>query len=269
MEIYVFLFLAVMMILLYLGWPHHIDIDVYETESDKVLRGMTFLVLADVHSRMIGDRQDDLVDLIQAENPDAILIAGDFFDKGDRNPYTVELLERIKDYPIYYALGNHERYMKKGLDPWIQKAEELGVHMLINSSVSLGNGIELIGLDDMDYLDEEDDPVEIVNHEKVEDEYAILLSHKPHFKELYEKMNVDLIISGHVHGGQWCIPFTKIGLYAPGQGIFPKYRRGAYPCGKATLYVSRGLAPMASFVPRLFNNPSVDRIVVKPSKTNI
>ena len=86
----------------------------------------------------------------------------------------------------------------------------------------------------------------------------ILLSHHPEYYPRYlEGRNIDLIFSGHAHGGQWRIPFVLNGLYAPDQGLFPKYAGGKYEKDGSVMIVSRGLARETTPVPRIFNRPEI------------
>ncbi len=66
-----------------------------------------------------------------------------------------------------------------------------------------------------------------------------------------------MVLSGHAHGGQWRIPFLLNGLYAPNQGLFPKYAGGRYDYENGTLIVSRGLARESTPMPRIFNRPEL------------
>lgn len=84
----------------------------------------------------------------------------------------------------------------------------------------------------------------------------ILLAHEPQHIENYSKADYKLILCGHAHGGQWRIPFTKQGLYAPGQGVFPKYTSGVHTCDNSKMVISRGLGN-SEFPLRLFNRPEI------------
>ena len=82
--------------------------------------------------------------------------------------------------------------------------------------------------------------------------YKLLLCHHPEYRDEYLKeKNIDLIVCGHAHGGQ--IRLFGQGLYAPGQGIFPKYTSGFY----GNMFVSRGLANTGWPIPRLFNRRQI------------
>ena len=79
----------------------------------------------------------------------------------------------------------------------------------------------------------------------------------------YVETRGDLFLTGHAHGGQWIIPFTKQGLYAPNQGRFPKYTQGIFNNNSITMIVNRGLGN-SGFPLRLFNTPEI--IEIKLSK---
>lgn len=83
------------------------------------------------------------------------------------------------------------------------------------------------------------------------DAYCILLSHRPEAFEVYAGENIDLVLSGHAHGGQFRLPFIG-GMVAPNQGLFPKYDAGVYTQGNTTMVVSRGIGN--SIIPIRFNN---------------
>ena len=82
--------------------------------------------------------------------------------------------------------------------------------------------------------------------------YTLLLAHRPEFFEIYKEFNIDLVFSGHAHGGQIRLPFIG-GILAPGQGLFPKYDGGLYTESNTNMIVSRGLGN--SIFPIRINNP--------------
>jgi predicted MPP superfamily phosphohydrolase len=94
--------------------------------------------------------------------------------------------------------------------------------------------------------------------------YKVLLSHRPERTKTYEAYNFDLIVCGHAHGGQWRIPFTKMGVHAPDQGQFPRFVDGLYELGNGSnMIVSRGLARERMPYPRFFNHPEIVVITVE------
>ena len=92
----------------------------------------------------------------------------------------------------------------------------------------------------------------------------MLLCHRPEYTADFRRSGYDLVVSGHAHGGQWRLPGVINGLYAPGQGLLPKYAGGLYDLGKTKLVVSRGLRQ--DYLPRVFNPPEVVlvRLLPKP-----
>ena len=102
-----------------------------------------------------------------------------------------------------------------------------------------------------------------VNELSQNDNYTILLSHRPELFELYTTYNFDLVLSGHAHGGQWRIPGILNGVYAPNQGLFPEYAGGEYQDNGTTMVVSRGLARETTLAPRIFNRPELVIIDLK------
>ncbi len=131
-----------------------------------------------------------------------------------------------------------------------------GVHVLDNKSITIrnksGESIEMIGLDDYSLRDS---TLSQIIATKYKDTFKVLLAHQAELFEYYSSNNVDLVFSGHLHGGQFRLPFIG-GLLAPGKGLFPKYTSGRYDQNGTTMYVSRGLGN--SIIPiRVFNRPEV------------
>lgn len=83
------------------------------------------------------------------------------------------------------------------------------------------------------------------------DGYTILLSHRPELFTTYTASGVDLVFTGHAHGGQFRIPFVG-GLVAPNQGFFPEYDAGLYTAETTNMVVSRGVGN--SIIPLRINN---------------
>ena len=94
---------------------------------------------------------------------------------------------------------------------------------------------------------------------------SVLLAHHPERIEDYARTGVDLVLSGHAHGGH--VRLFGQGLYSPDQGVLPRYTSGVYMCGKTKLYVSRGAGNHSFLPPRIFNRPEIDLITLKtPSR---
>ncbi len=253
----------------------------YTVSSKVFLKPLKFALISDLHSRANTDISV-IVELIRKQCPDIILAAGDIFERLDGSlPKSkeagFELLKICSDIaPTFYSFGNHENGGTRSWDrsKWkkikslpksydegeLAKIRACGVTLLDDAYV-LFDGIAFGGLSsglinegrmpDISWLDA------FCN----ESAPKVLLCHHPeYYKKYLVDKNIDLIASGHAHGGQWRI-FGR-GVFAPGQGIFPRYTSGVHH-GK--FVISKGLKPSGK-IPRIFNPPEVVFINIKITK---
>jgi len=252
----------------------------YKIEAEEISSPVRIVLVTDLHSCEYGEAGVGLVEAIDKEKPDIILLGGDIFDDVKEDTNTELFLSGIAGrYPCYYVTGNHEcwggRYR---FDIQMSILEKYGITILSGETVAVeinGEIFNICGVDDPDiYMvknDIEADPQWYIRAQtdkvdsfigqleefSAEGGYNILLSHRPEYFELYTEYNFDLVLCGHAHGGQWRIPGILNGLYAPHQGIFPKYAGGQYEAEDMTMIVSRGLARETTWVPRIFNRPEL------------
>lgn len=238
----------------------------YTVKSEKIKQGIRIALITDLHGCYYGKGQENLLRAVEKEKPDVILLGGDIFD--DEVPYekseiTVKAL--AKEYPCYYVSGNHE-YWSNDIENILGMIEKHGVKILSGDCETVqinGESINICGVDDPDVVRYTEDGVPFEKQlEKVEEEssnglFSVLLSHRPEYAESYQEYDFDLVLTGHAHGGQWRIPGILNGLFAPNQGLFPKYAGGRYDFEEQTLIVSRGLARESTLVPRIFNRPEL------------
>jgi predicted MPP superfamily phosphohydrolase len=170
----------------------------------------------------------------------------------------------VKIAPCYYVTGNHESRISEyaGLKAGMETA---GVVILedARTEISLGGEtITLIGVNDpsfqINYLS--DDSVTVIDTKLKElhtddDGFTILLSHRPELFDTYVQNGINLVLSGHAHGGQFQLPFVG-GLVAPHQGLFPEYDAGLHTAGNTNMLVSRGVGN-SIFPFRINNRPEV------------
>lgn len=238
----------------------------YEIQSDKIENKIRIALVTDLHGCKYGKNQKNLIDAIEKENPDVVLLGGDIFD--DNVPYknsTITIKQLAEKYPCYYVTGNHE-YWSNDIDAILGMVRECGVTYLSNTCETVeinDQKINLCGVDDPDVVRYTNDGISIEkqlqNVAKMADtkNFTVLLSHRPELAKLYQQYNFDLVLNGHAHGGQWRIPGILNGLYAPNQGVFPKYAGGRYDFEHQTMIVSRGLARESTLAPRIFNRPEL------------
>lgn len=222
--------------------------------------GFKIAHLSDIHDRDLREVLDQHSDMVSA---DAIIITGDLVDSNhaDIEQATLLVEDLMEMAPVYYVTGNHEAWIDN-YDELEENLLELGVHILNNEAIEVekdGEMISLIGVEDPDFVSKEHLAYEqagiirqtIQDLTTDSDAYRILLSHRPELFDAYVRSGVDLVFSGHAHGGQFRIPFVG-GLVAPGQGFFPMYTSGIYEDFDTTMIVSRGLGN--SIIPIRFNN---------------
>jgi len=229
---------------------------------------LRIVLLTDLHNTFHGKRQRKLIDGVIAENPDLILLAGDFADNDRQIDATLSLLDGVTEHaPVYYVTGNHEYYYGFVETIWA-KLKTHGAVILSDGYVELDvNGGKVV-------LCAADDPGRI-KYDPGYDQgaamarafgrlggvigYKILIAHRPERIAEYLEYPFDLILAGHAHGGQVRIPFLVNGLYSPNQGFLPKYAGGYYE--KERMIVSRGLSVYPLF-PRVFNPPELVSITI-------
>ena len=233
--------------------------------------GYRIAQVSDLHNAEFGDGNQRLLDMLREAEPDMIAITGDLIDSRKTN-IAVALAfaeEAVRIAPCYYVSGNHEarvpeyRELKAGL-------EAAGVTVLDDARVEIeisGKSITIIGVNDpsflADYLTSDAAVMDRKLSELSSEDagFTILLSHRPELFDTYAAHEMDLVLTGHAHGGQFRLPLIG-GLIAPNQGLFPKYDDGLYSDGNTNMIVSRGLGN--SIIPFRFNNrPEVVLIELK------
>ena len=244
----------------------------YKITTDKLSRkqSLKLLLIADLHSHIYGENQNKLITLMATEKPDVIVLAGDIADDIEPIEGTELFLKGIAGMaPAYYVTGNHE-FRSGKIDSIKNLFKKYNVKVLEHHYEKLRiKDIPLIigGVDDPDIVKYKDPKF---NWEKTmyqaftdlnrQSEYKVLLSHRPECIKAYKNTSFDLVLSGHAHGGQVRIPYLLNGLFAPGQGLFPKYAGGMYKHEKLIHIVSRGVS-YHFLRPRVFNPPEV--VVIK------
>lgn len=221
--------------------------------------GFRIALISDVHDARFGENNRRLIELIEKEKPDVIAITGDLVDSNRTDIDAAEdLVRRLNAIaPCYYVTGNHEAYIKEYpvLEQKLLSAEVIVLHNESAEITRNGETVRVAGLEDPAFSDISLSAESILGARlksmDLTDDYCILLSHRPEAFPAYVSENVDLVLSGHAHGGQFRLPFIG-GLVAPGQGLFPKYDAGQYEEGRTVMIVSRGIGN--SIIPVRFNN---------------
>lgn len=241
----------------------------YLLRSEKLHSPVRLALLTDLHSCKYGAGQQQLLAALRDQAPDLVLMGGDILD--DRLPPepALELLKKTAaSFPCYYVTGNHEFWT--GRVPEIKAyLAGLGVVVLDGDCALVnirGQVLNLCGVDDpaageLVFCSQ----LEHIQAIRQHGFYTILLSHRPERTGQYLALDVDLLLAGHTHGGQWRIPGLINGLLAPNQGLLPSHAGGLYPLGRSTLIISRGLARESTCLPRIWNRPELVIVDLEPA----
>ena len=236
----------------------------YKIKSNKFGRNIRFLLVSDLHSQ---DYHEPLK-LMKEASPDYILFAGDIFEPlnekfSQMNSAIYPFLhEAVKIAPVFYCTGNHEdgsvhseltkeerleSRERVYCDAFWREIEKSGITLLIDD-YTVVDGISIGGLasgllyksgvPNLDFLEK---------FSKIKGPKVLISHHPEYYPKYMQNTDIDLIVSGHAHGGQW--RFFGRGVFAPGQGLFPKYTAGVHD---NRFVISRGLKKTV-IPPRIFN----------------
>jgi len=249
------------------------EYELFFSNLPEAFDGYRIVLLADMHGAEHGRDNEALVEAVRAAKPDIIAIAGDLIDRYQTSKPVERQLEiaqtlvsqLVKVAPVYYVTGNHE-WDSGAVRQLLAMLEENGVNVLRNQYEQLASGGETIilaGVDDPGGPADMIKPEEFINdiQQREDADFIVVMSHRNYNLPLYSRLGVDLILSGHAHGGMVRLPFTD-GLVGPQQDLFPTYTSGVYTAGNTSMVVSRGLGNHFGWT-RFLNNPQVVVVVLR------
>ncbi len=242
----------------------------YTIENNRIpdsFSGFRIAQVSDLHNAEFGTNNSRLLSKLEKAEPDVIVITGDLIDSSHTDiQIAVDFCKKaIQIAPVYYSSGNHEAWSEE-YPRLLQELTNAGVTILQDQSVLLGKNsqqIQLIGINDQEFQKDytSQTTAEVIKSCVKTKDYTVLLSHRPEFFSAYIHSGVDLVFSGHAHGGQFRIPLIG-GIYAPYQGFFPEYDSGIYTEESTTMVVSRGLGNSIK-IPRINNRPEIVIVELK------
>ena len=241
-----------------------LEVSTYQIATNKIpneFNNYKIIQISDFHNNTSSKLTKKIVEKIKNQKPNIIVITGDLIDSTKTNvDIAIDMIKEIIEIaPIYYVTGNHEARTNE-YDNLKSQMIELGVKILENEAqeIQLNNStINILGINDpsfnkeRDILDSEIVKSNMENIQYNKDNFTILLSHRPEVFKIYVEKNIDLVFTGHAHGGQIRLPFIG-GIIAPNQGTFPEYTDGIYREKDTTMVVSRGIGN--SIIPFRVNN---------------
>ncbi|AQS04396.1 metallophosphoesterase [Clostridium beijerinckii] len=255
-----------------------IKLSKYEIKSNKIPKEFNkfkIIHLSDFHNyNFIGKDNFQVIKKIDTEAPNIIVMTGDMVNKYDKD-FSVffKLAETLsKSYKIYYIIGNHEQRLKKhDLDFITKRLSEFNITILNDEKLTIqekGSCLNIYGINiPLSFYKTRNRPSNIeevigkVLKRCDSKEYNILLAHNPLYFKEYTKFDIDLVLSGHVHGGMIRLPFIG-GILSPERKFFPKYNSGIYTIDTKKLIVSRGMGHSKPGI-RLFNMPEILSITLR------
>ncbi len=270
-KIIVALFLAILVLLIAITTASYtilVKTD-YNISLTKLSEDFSCVVLSDLHGSSFGKDNERLIQKVKNCEPDVIFTVGDMVNEYTEDYSCLSALYKALSEvaPVYCSLGNHEIS-----HPEAEKIKQIlkeNATLLDNEYIDItikGNEIRLGGL--MGYHPAIEELNEYIRDFADTNRFTLLLSHCP---EYYiwgvDEVKIDLILSGHTHGGQVIVPF-KGGLYAPEQGYFPHLDYGVFYEENATLVITRGLGTSKQTVPRFNNPPEILSLNVNPEVQN-
>lgn len=247
----------------------------YTIDLSGLSGSVKVVVISDLHGKEYGKDNSRLLAKISKQNPDAIFVVGDMLDDSDSengfSETTKLLIEFLDIAPVYLSYGNQEKeYSGDILDGFINTITENGIIVLDDSFVDCEIGGQKIRIGGTmghafpfgrtkEEFENSNAYIFLKDMEKT-DSPTIVLAHMPDtfiFNSAHNYWsNIDLVVSGHTHGGVIRLPFAG-GLFAPMQGLFPEYDYGFYMLGeKMMMVITSGLSGY-KFIPRFLNLPEI------------
>lgn len=231
--------------------------------------GLRVAELSDLHGRGFGENNVRLLRTLQKARPDMICICGDLFDEKTDLTMLEPLLTGLTDIaPVYYVTGNHE-WQVKNLREILQKMRAWGVSVLENEERVLSRGgaeMVVAGVHDPCGPYDMKTPAALVRELRSAqgNDFILMLSHRNDELAMWSQLGVQLVLSGHCHGGVVRLPFVG-GVFGTRRELFPEYDAGVYRQDGTTLFVSRGLG-YTNVHFRLFNRPHVPIMILRSGK---
>lgn len=238
-----------------------VQVNVTKTKYVKVttkkylpVNGIKILQISDFHDKKVFKNYP--IKQLKKLSPDIVVLTGDLMDEKTKDISNVLdfIGKLVKIHPnIYFVNGNHDWRTGK-VNELVSKLKDLGIKVLNNRNEILtirGIKINLCGVDDYyTHRSNFKSSLKGIDNSK----YTVLLSHSPDIVLTQRNLSIDLILSGHTHGGQIRLPFIGA-IVSPGQGFFPKYNKGLYEIYNSTmLYIDSGIG--TSKLPIRFLNRS-------------
>ncbi|MGN0299123.1 MAG: metallophosphoesterase, partial [Lachnospiraceae bacterium] len=248
-------------------------------DEEKIHSPIRIVFIADLHDREFGKGNERLIERMKELDPDLILMVGDLINDSSENlNVATHLIESLQEVaPIYVSMGNQELAYEERTGQDV--AEELAGAVVLDLAYQdiqiNGQRIRLGGIYDYafalnaynDTKEEEMDPevYQFLREFEETEDFTIMMSHMPEsfvLGEASKTWKIDLVVSGHDHGGQVILPFLG-GLWGCDQGYFPKYVYGYHEKDLLNILITSGLGSKNEKLPRFHNPPEIVELILK------
>lgn len=263
----VLLILIILIVVMTVISKYGLTVTGYELDSKKIQEKFKIVQLTDLHNMEFGDKNRRLINKINKLQPNLVCMVGDMLNRDDESLTVVtDLIKQLAEkYKVFFSLGNHETDYEKNFSTDLKRPlEEAGAVVLDNEYQEIeinGNKMYIGGISSYGLIEPSGDGSEYRFMKEFEqlDGFKLLMCHIPAGMLLWkglETWNVDLVLSGHEHGGQIILPVIGP-LFSQDEGFFPTYTSGQHEIAGHTLILSRGLGNSNRFVPRFNNIPEI------------
>jgi predicted MPP superfamily phosphohydrolase len=266
-------FILGLLIVIYLTVENNVVVksrySIYSSKLSPVFDNYNLALITDYHNSYNVEK---ILKVVEDIDPKIIVIAGDIIQVDDINYYNIGTMCEglLKIAPVYFTSGNHETWLANEGE-FLNYLESKGIIILNNIVVEIRlekRAINLIGYKDIIYSDDKmrydilDNELEtLYNKIKNKDLFNILVFHRANYFETVAKYPFDLVLSGHLHGGQINLPIIKSRILM-NRFKNADYSKGYYRIGDSQMVVSAGLDKDFKY-PRVFNPPEVVEVVLK------
>lgn len=247
----------------------------YSITTNKINNSLNIVIISDLHDNQLGENNKDLIDSINSLSPDMVFVVGDMLNKNSKDSKIVtNLMKQLcKNHKVFYSLGNTEiDYIEAGTSNLVEELEDVGVTVLDDEYKDVdvnGKTIRIGGMFDYAFglksneIESKDSSqkatYDFLSEFEDTDNYKIMLAHRPDsfiFNNATKDWDIDLVVSGHTHGGQVVLPFVG-GLYVADQGWFPQYDKGIFDLNNTKIIITSGLGASKQKLPRFNNVPEI------------